>query len=155
VARLRHSISLEAAFALAVIVATTALTSVPPPTRGHGPLDGRGSEIVSAKTGSFDLLLTVAPAQPGTNTLDLAVTSAGEPKDVMEVTLHLARPDLGIQEITRLMQHVGLGRYRLEGPELAVAGPWRVRIDLLVSDFEKQGAGVFVTVGSALGTHLD
>ena len=45
-----------------------------------------------------------------------------------------------MEEIARLMQHVGPGRYRLEGPELAVAGPWRLRIDLLVSDFEKQSA---------------
>jgi copper transport protein len=99
-------------------------------------------------------MLTVVPARPGSNTLDLAVTSGGNPKDVMEVTLHLGRPDLGIEEITRPMRHVGPGKYRLEGPELAVAGPWRVRIDLLVSDFEKQGAEVLVNVGSASDAHL-
>ena len=71
----------------------------------------------------------------------------------MEVTLRFGRPDLGIEEIARLMQHVGLGRYRLEGPELAIAGSWRLRIDLLVNDFEKQSAEALVTVGSA-GEHL-
>ena len=152
--RLRRSISLEAALALGVIVATTALTSVPPPTGGHGVSYGPGSQTVSAKAGSFDLLLTVVPARPGVNKLDLVVTSGGNPTDVMEVTLRLARPDLGIEEITRLMQHVGPGRYRLDGPELTVAGPWRLRIDLLVSDFEKQSAEVLVTIGSASGTHL-
>jgi copper transport protein len=154
VARLRRSIFLEAALALAVIVATTALTSVPPPTGGQGISDGPGRHTVSARTGSFDLLLSVVPARAGTNTLDLAVTSGGDPKDVMEVTVHLGRPDLGIEEITRLMQHVGPGRYRLQGPELAVAGPWRLRIDLLVSDFEKQSAEVLVTIGAASDTHL-
>ena len=153
-ARLRRSISLEAVLALAVIVATTALTSVPPPTGGHSPLDTVGGKTVSAKAGSFDLLLTVAPARPGTNTLDLTVTSGGKPKEVMEVTLHLGRPDLGMEEITRLMKRVGPGRYRLGGPELAVAGPWHLRIDLLVSDFEKHSADMLVTVGSASGTHL-
>jgi copper transport protein len=153
-ARLRRSIFLEAALAVAVSVVTTALTSVPPPTGGHGALDSVGGKTVSAKAGSFDLLLTVAPARPGSNTLDLAVTSGGKPKDVMEVTLHLAHHDLGVEGITRLMQHVGPGRYRLEGPELAVAGPWRIRIDLLVSDFEKQSADVPVTIGSASGTQL-
>jgi hypothetical protein len=98
--------------------------------------------------------LTVASALPGTNTLDLSVTTGDKPKDVMEATLHLERPELGIQENPRLMQHVGPGRYRLEGPELAVAGPWRVRIELLVSDFEKQSADFLVIVGSASGTHL-
>ena len=82
------------------------------------------------------------------------MTSGGDPKDVREVTLRLGRPDLGIEEINRPMQHVGPGRYRLEGPELAVAGPWRIRIDLLVSDFEKQRAEMLVTVGSASDTHL-
>jgi copper transport protein len=153
VARLRRSILLEAALALAVIMATTALTSVPPPTGGQGMSDGPGRHTVSARAGPFDLLLTVVPALPGTNTLDLAVTSGGDPKDVMEVTIRLGRPDLGIEEITRLMQHVGPGRYRLEGPELAVAGPWRLRIDLLVSDFEKQSAEMLVTLGSASVTH--
>jgi copper transport protein len=152
--RLRRSILLELALAFAVIAATTALTSVPPPTGGPGPSDGSASKTVSARAGPFDLLLTIAPARPGNNTLDLTVTSGGKPKEVMEVSLHLGRPDLGIEEITRLMQRVGLGRYRLEGPELAVAGPWHLRIDLLVSDFEKQSAEVLVTIGSASGTHL-
>jgi hypothetical protein len=52
------------------------------------------------------------------------------------------------------MRLVGPGKYRLEGPELAVAGPWRVRIDLLVSDFERQTAEVLVNIGAASGTHL-
>ena len=52
------------------------------------------------------------------------------------------------------MQHVGLGWYRLEGPELAVAGPWRLLIDLLVSDFEKLSAEMLVPIDSASGTHL-
>jgi copper transport protein len=153
-ARLRRSICLEAVLAFAVIAVTTVLTNVPPPSGGHGMPDGPGSQTVLVKAASFDLVLTVVPARPGPNTLDLAVTSGGSPKDVMEVTLHLGRPDLGIEEITRPMRHVGLGKYRLEGPELAVAGPWRLRIDLLVSDFEKQSAEAFVTIGSASTTHL-
>jgi copper transport protein len=72
----------------------------------------------------------------------------------MEVTLHLGQPDLGIEEITRPMRPVGPGRYRLEGRELAVAGPWRVRIELLVSDLEQQSAEVFVPIGSTSGAHL-
>jgi copper transport protein len=152
-ARLRRSICLEAVLAFAVIAATTALTNVPPPS-GHGMPDLPGHQTVLAKAASFDLALTVAPARPGPNTLDLAVASGGNPKDVMEVTLHLGRPDLGIEEITRPMRHVGEGKYRLEGSELAVAGPWRLRIELLVSDFEQQSAEVFVTIGSASAAHL-
>jgi copper transport protein len=154
VARLRRSISSEAALAFLVIVATTALTSVPPPTGDHGAVEGFGNKAVSARAGPFDLLLTIAPARPGVHTLDLAVMRGGNPSDVMEVILRLGRPELGIQEIARPMQHVGPGRYRLEGPELTIAGPWHLRIDLLVSDFEKQSADVLVTVGSASGTHL-
>jgi copper transport protein len=153
-ARLRRSIALEAALALAVIAATTALTSAPPPPGAHGPRDAIRATTVSAKAGALDLLLTVAPSQPGVNTLDLAITSGDKPREVLEVTLHLARPDLGIQEITRSMQHVGPGRYRLMGPELALAGPWRIRIGLLVSDFERQSAQVLVSVDSPSGPHL-
>jgi copper transport protein len=151
VSRLRRSICLEAVLAFAVIAATTVLTNVPPPSGGHGMPDDPGSQTVLVKTASFDLVLTIVPARPGSNTLDLAVTSGGNPKDVLEVTLQLGRPDLGIEEITRPMRHAGPGKYRLEGRELAVAGPWRLRIDLLVSDFEKQSAEVFVTIVSTSG----
>ena len=62
VARLRRSICLEAALALAVIVATTALTSVPPPTGGHGLSDSVGSAYRISQGG---VLRSAADCRPG------------------------------------------------------------------------------------------
>ena len=78
VVRLRRSISLEAVLALAVFAATTALTNVPPPTGGQAMSDGPGRHTVSVRAGPFDLMLTVVPARPGTNKLDLVVTASVE-----------------------------------------------------------------------------
>ena len=146
---------LEAVLAFAVIAATTALTSVPPPVGDHGMSDRPGRHTVSARAGSFDLLLTVVPAQPGTNSAGSHRHERGRPGGCNGGDDPFGSvPILAMEEIARLMQHVGPGRYRLEGPELAVAGPWRLRIDLLVSDFEKQSAEMRVAVGSTSGTDL-
>jgi hypothetical protein len=68
------------------------------------------------------------------------------PKDVLSVTLHLGSPDLGIENIPRVMTRTGVGSFRLQGPELAVPGRWRLEADLLVSDFEKRTAKFIIEI---------
>lgn len=58
---------------------------------------------------------------------------ADEPK---EVAIELSRPAAGIEPIRRVMT-ADNGSYVLEGPELAVAGTWTLRLDVLIDDFEK------------------
>ena len=149
--RLRRSILAEAALAGAVFVATAALTSVPPPAGGNiGEHTRHGTDagqVVRTSAGPLDLMLTVTPARSGENAIELKVSgSDGAPKDVLSVTLHLGSPDLGIENIPRVMTRTGVGSYRLQGPELAVPGRWRLGADLLVSDFEKRTAEFIVDI---------
>jgi hypothetical protein len=69
------------------------------------------------------------------------------------VTLHLGSPDLGIENILRVMTRTGSGRYHFQGPELAVPGRWRLGADLLVSDFEKRTAEFIVDIKGEPGLH--
>jgi copper transport protein len=149
--RLRRSILGEAALAGAVFAATAALTSVPPPAGGNiGEHTWHGTDagqVVRTSAGPLDLMLTVTPARPGENAIELRLSgSDGVPKDVLSVTLHLGSPDLGIENIPRVMMRTGAGSYHLQGPELAVPGRWRLGADLLVSNFEKRTAEFIVDI---------
>ena len=52
------------------------------------------------------------------------------------MTLTLANPAAGIEPIRRTASAAD-GHWRVEGLRIPVAGPWIVRVDLLIDDFEK------------------
>ena len=56
--------------------------------------------------------------------------------DAKEVTLVFTNPAAGIEPIRRPAFKPGDGTWRVEGLILPLAGTWRVRIDILISDFE-------------------
>lgn len=142
--RLRRSIRGETVLAALVLVVTAGLTSVPP--AGHAAADGHAHHrpvpspvTAQAMAGPLALQLTVSPGRAGDNAFDLAVTAGdGAARDVVAAALRIGNPGLGIEDILRPLRRVGLGRYRLEGPELAAPGRWRITAELLVSDFEKR-----------------
>ena len=151
--RLRRSIAGEAALALLVLAATAGLTSLPPP--GHGAADedahhhhqAAGPVTARATTGPLSLDLAVSPGRAGENAVELALSGAdGVRRDLLSVTLRIGNPALGVEDITRPMWRVGTGLYRLEGPEFASAGRWRITAELLVSDFEKRIAVMEIEV---------
>jgi copper transport protein len=156
--RLRRSILGEAALAGAVFMATAVLTSVPPPVGGntgqHTQHGGDTGQVIRTSAGPLALMLTVAPARSGENVIELKVSGSDDvPKDVLSVTLHLGSPDLGIENIPRVMTRTGVGSFRLQGPELAVPGRWRLGADLLVSDFEKRTAEFIVEINDQHKPH--
>jgi copper transport protein len=53
------------------------------------------------------------------------------------VTVTLANPGAGIEPMERKAVRMPDGQWRAEGLVLPVAGRWQVRVDVLVSDFEK------------------
>ncbi|HYG89377.1 MAG TPA: CopD family protein [Azospirillum sp.] len=154
-ARLRRSIVGEGAIAAGVFALTTALTSVPPPSAGQGTgAGGAAYEVAPGRklrmwAGAYELALQVTPGLPGTNAVELRVSSEanGTPEDVVAAMLRIDNPALGIEEISRTMKRVDTGRYVLRGPEFGAPGRWRVKIELLVSDFEKRTAGTSVDIG--------
>jgi copper transport protein len=53
------------------------------------------------------------------------------------VTLILANPAAGIEPVRRNASAAGAASWRVEGLRVPVAGLWIIRVDLLISDFEK------------------
>jgi copper transport protein len=132
---LRATILAEIALGLAILTLTAFLSQTPPPSSPHAhaqhahlhgivvPLEARG------RTGELE----ITPAMPGRNLLLLRLDLPAEPK---EVTIELSLPGAGIEPLRRTME-ADNGAYVLEGPELSVAGTWRLRISVLVDDFEQ------------------
>ena len=138
---LRRFVGLELAVMLGVLLLTAILAQMSPP---HAPTeatpldaaDASAGVHAAAQSGSYMAMLDVSPAVAGTNSLRLFLHDAdGNPVDPAKIELRLAEPDQSIEPILRSPVRVGPGRYALEGPELAVAGNWRVRIEIRVGDF--------------------
>ena len=59
------------------------------------------------------------------------------PLDAREVQLALSKPDSGIEPVRRPAEKDADGVWRVRGLLVPRPGRWTVRIDVLVSDFEK------------------
>jgi copper transport protein len=131
---LAASIAAELAVAL-VILALVALWRFTPPPRTlasdapialhlHG--DKAMAEIeIERKAGE--------PARASVLVLD----GAFRPFAVKEVVLILANPAAGIEPLRVNAVPAGDSRWRIEDLRIPVAGRWTLRIDILVSDFDK------------------
>jgi copper transport protein len=128
----------DLALAALVVAATAALVHTPPPHEAMGahPHDAEPGVIV-AFSGAHMMTIEVAPGRAGTNTITLGFSDGGAAFAPQEVRIALAQDGAGIEPIARLVPPTGDGRFRLTGPELALAGTWAVRVEALISDFEK------------------
>ena len=59
------------------------------------------------------------------------------PLAVKEVTLVLANPAAGIEPMRRAATPVGKGTWRIDDLRIPVAGRWNLRVEFLISDFDK------------------
>jgi copper transport protein len=131
---LAASIAAELALALAIL-ALVALWRFTPPPRSlasdapialhlHG--DKAMAEIeIERKAGE--------PARASVLVLD----GAFRPFAVKEVALMLANPAAGIEPLRMNAVPAGDSRWRIEDLRIPVAGRWTLRVDILVSDFDK------------------
>jgi copper transport protein len=49
----------------------------------------------------------------------------------------LSKPEVGIEPMRLMATHVADTVWRIEGAQIPVLGRWHLRIEVLVSDFEK------------------
>jgi copper transport protein len=146
---LRRTIAAEIGLALSILVATAALGTTPPPRvldgggeshaghmiEAHGQVAGLSVTMVSSGR-SAEIVL--ASAQSGINSAQIALLdSVGAPIEANEVTLVAANPSAGVEPIRRAAEATGPGAWCIEDLLLVPAGRWSIRVDALVSDFEK------------------
>ncbi len=146
---LRRSIGLELAVGALVLAVTASLAQTPPPRslRDAAPSaaaehdhEGAAEEayavgmVAQGKTA----ILSVSPARSGRNTVTVALRGSGwtgiEP---LQVSAVFSLPAAGVEAIVRPMPRIGSGVYEVVGGDMAIAGEWTVKIDVLINDFEK------------------
>jgi copper transport protein len=60
-----------------------------------------------------------------------------QPLAAREVTLVLANPAAGIEPLRRSAVHVGENSWRIDDLRIPIGGQWNLRVEILISDFEK------------------
>ena len=82
--------------------------------------------------------VTIEPERTGSRQITVTVLdSQFGPLAAKEVTLVLAKPVTGIEPLQLAAKHVDGATWRLDGVSIPVPGRWTVRVEILVSDFEK------------------
>lgn len=131
---LKRSILLECAIALAILAVVAGWRFTPPP-RTIVPETPLAIHIHGDKA-MFQVL--VSPGKAGVDDFVLQLmTGEGTLLKAKEVTLTLSLPERGIEPIERSASLGPDGYWHVRKVELPFAGRWQVRIDALVSDFEK------------------
>jgi copper transport protein len=138
--RLARNIRVEIGFAGAVLLLTAILGHTPPgqdADAGHTHTAHSGLSVTAESRG-HTLRLEVTPAHRGDNQVAVVVTApSGAPLAAKEAEIALSMPELGIEPLTRPLRRLGDGTFVLDRLDLPVSGRWQIRIDILISDFEK------------------
>jgi copper transport protein len=139
-AELARNVRIEIGCAGAVLLLTAVLGHTAPGT--GAPADGHHDHAPAGATlviESQDLILQIAlePGRVGANRIAATLTdAAGRLVVPRELTIALSLPAGRIEPLIRTPTAVQ-GIFVVETVELPLAGLWHVRVDALVSDFEK------------------
>ncbi|MFT4120946.1 copper resistance CopC/CopD family protein [Bradyrhizobium sp.] len=131
---LKRSIQFECVIALGIFAVVAGWRFTPPP-RTIMPETPLALHIHTDKA-MFQVL--VSPGKAGLDDFVLQLMTAdAAPLIAKEVTLTLSLPERGIEPMERSAELGPDGYWHLRRVELPFAGRWHVRIDALVTDFEK------------------
>ncbi|MBR0789105.1 copper resistance protein CopC/CopD [Bradyrhizobium manausense] len=131
---LKRSILFECGVALGIFAVVAGWRFTPPP-RTIVPETPLAIHIHTDKA-MFQVL--VSPGKPGMDDFVLQLmTGEATPLQAKEATLTLSLPERGIEPMERDAKLGPDGYWHVRNVELPFAGRWHVRIDALVTDFEK------------------
>jgi copper transport protein len=131
---LTRSIAVECALAVAILCVVAGWRFTPPP-RTRVP-DAPLAVHIHSDRAMFQVL--ISPAKVGADNFVLQLMNGdGSLLSAKEATLVLTMPDRGIEAIERPGVRGVDGFWHVRDVALPVAGRWHMRIDALVTDFEK------------------
>jgi copper transport protein len=131
---LSRSIMFECAAALGILAVVAGWRFTPPP-RSLVP-DAPLAVHIHTDKAMFQVL--ISPGRVGTDSFVLQLLNGdGTLLQAKETTLTLSIPSRGIEDIERPGVRDADGFWRVDNVPLAVPGRWHMRIDALVTDFEK------------------
>jgi copper transport protein len=129
------SLAIEFALALAIL-ALVALWRFTPPPRALVVATQELSIHIHGERAMAQIAL--APGRAGgMQARVLLLDGEFRPLPAMEVTLVLANPAAGIEAVRRPATGAGDALWRIDDLRIPLAGRWRLRVEILISDFEK------------------
>ncbi len=154
--RLRRSIAAEVTLVLVIfgLVATWRFTPPPRSTAAASEV----AKALDAQTffthlhdAAISADITVSPARVGAVAISVVLHGADlAPLEARELSVAFVNEAAGIEPITRPAARQGDGSWQASGFFLPLAGIWQVRLDVLVSDFDRRTvAGPVIIAGPA------
>ncbi|RDG38109.1 copper resistance CopC/CopD family protein [Streptomyces corynorhini] len=162
---LRHSVLAEAGVAVVLLAVTTVLTSTEPArtaeqeasrTGGTASATGAPKEPVSLSVpfdtggakGSGTVRLTLDPASPGANVMDLQVEGPdGKPLDVPELKVAFTLKAKKIGPLPITPERTGAGRWKADPVLIPMPGAWQLRLTVRTSDIDQTTVDKNVKIG--------
>ena len=133
--QLRYSIALEITLAVLIFALVAGWRFTPPPR--SIPQEPQ-AEFVHFHSGKLMADLTLTPGRAGRSAGELMVRDEEyQPVTPKEVTLIFSQPASGIEPIRREAVNIGNARWQIDDVVLPRPGRWRLRIEILISDFDK------------------
>jgi copper transport protein len=126
------SIALELALTI-LILALVALWRFTPPPRALAT----AAPITFHIHGEKAMAEIAIEREDGRSARLHVLDGAFQPLAAREVTLVLANPAAGIEPLRRSAVHTGDNTWRIDDLRIPVAGQWNLRVEILISDFEK------------------
>jgi copper transport protein len=133
-----RSVAAEIVLSVAILGLVGLWRFTPPPRALAAATEAATAASVHLHGPRIMAQVTLSPGRAGATRARIVVASGrAEPIHPKEVTLVLAKPDAGIEAITRLARQEGHQGWQVDGLVLPQAGTWQVRLGILVDDFEK------------------
>jgi copper transport protein len=131
-----RSIALECAAAVAILALVAGWRFTPPPRSLVAAVAPPLALHIHSDRAMFQVL--ISPGKTGTDDFELQIMAAdASPLQAKEVTLLLSLPEKAIEPMERRATRGADGSWTVRGVPIPFAGRWRIRVDALVSDFEK------------------
>ena len=106
--------------------------------------------VLEGSLGERRAVVDIAPGRAGGNTVRVSIKDAqGRPADLDEVSLSLALPEARIEPIQRALRRLEPGEFVYQGSDFALPGRWTLRVQALVSDFERASLTFEVPIAEA------
>ena len=134
--RLVRSIAVETLVAIAIFGAAAAWRFTPPPRVLAA--EARLPASVQLQSDKATVVLWIGPARAGpVDMVANVLTAEFEPFEPREVTVTFSNPNAGIEPFQRtLTRGAGMADWHGTAVTIPLPGVWKVRVDVLVSDFE-------------------
>jgi copper transport protein len=131
-----RSIAIECVVVAAILALVAGWRFTPPPRALAAAV--RPPLALQLHSDKATVQVLVSPGTAGIDNFMLRIMAGDAiPMAAKEVTLVLSQPGRGIEPFERQASRGGDGNWSAQDVPLPFAGRWRVRIDVLVSDFEK------------------